>query len=81
MVLTVILFPYWRLIRTTIIPFQDAQLPEIGASCLNRYGYWCPITAVTGTGSNPGNLVEGDYTSGATEIHVVSSRYFTKQYY
>ena len=69
------ILPIGGLSGTTIIPFQDAQLPEIGAP-LSGTGMatGAQITAVTGTGSTLATPeVEGDYTAGATEINVVSS--------
>ena len=60
---------------TTIIPFQDTDLPEIGSPLTGTgVATGTQITAVTGTGSTLATPeVEGDYTSGTTEINVVDS--------
>ena len=69
------ILPIGGLSGATIIPFQDATLPEIGAPLTGGgLSTGTQITAVTGTGSTLATPdVQGDYTAGATEINVVDS--------
>ena len=69
------ILPIGGLAGVSIIPFQDAQLPEIGAPITGSgMATGAQITAVTGTGSTLATPeIEGDYTAGATEINVVDS--------
>ena len=69
------ILPIGGLAGVSIIPFQDSQLPEIGAPITGSgMATGAQITAVTGTGSTLATPeIEGDYTAGATEINVVDS--------